>query len=381
VKLRIATGAINCIIVVIFGTNTGHAFEPPLAQTTQRIVDIFAEAESQQRFSGSILIKTGSQVLFESSFGFADPASGLANSPDTAFRIGGITRTFTAAAILKLIGEKKLSVDDPLQKHLPETFGKKNGRITIHQLLTESSGIPDYILTWRTAWKMSFGGKKEPPKGGSASLIKGIISQPSAFEPGSRTEFSHSNSMILGQVLERVEKKPFTVWMRSWLESLSLQRTGFDIATENTASSRAFGFPLFPNIDPRSWKKPPQRKAADDTHPEWNVSAASMYSTTHDLSRWLDVIVSEEALAKPERDKLFAHHINKTENQWTGYGWSIYNIGSIDVVVQAGAATGFYCILLHVPSRELSVVILSNYGETISNRQKLLKELLTAVTL
>jgi CubicO group peptidase (beta-lactamase class C family) len=305
----------------------------------------------------------------------------LANSADTAFRIGGITRTFTAAAILKLVGEKKISVDDPLNKYLPETSGKKNGRITIHQLLAESSGIPDYIPTWRTAWKMSFGGKKEPPNGGTAGLTRGIISQPCIFEPGSRTEFSHSNSMILGQVIERVEKKPFTAWMRSWLESLSLRRTGFDIAAENTASGRAFGYPLFPNIDPRSWKKPAQRKVADDIHPEWNLSASSMYSTTHDLARWLDIIVQKEALARPERDKLFARHFNKTENQWVGYGWNIYNVGNLDIVAQVGASTGFYSILLYIPSRELSVVILSNYGETFSNRQKLLQELLTAVTL
>ena len=347
----------------------------------RRIVEILTEAENNQHFSGSTTVTINSKTVFESSFGFASPNTGLANSPETSFRIGGVTRTFTAAAILKLVEEGKIDLNDPIQKYFGEAAPRSLSKVTIHHLLTESSGIPDYLPTWKTSWKMNFGGKKNPPAGGSDGLVRSIFARGSTFEPGSRSEFSHSNAMLLGKILERVEKNGFAPWMRSWLTSLGLQHTGFDIDTEAPDSTKALGLDLYPQFDPRSWIRPPQRFTPELRNSEWDLSASSMHSTTRDLTAWVNTLVAGRAIKASEKDKMFTRHIAKGANQWTGYGWNIQAIGEVEAYVQVGASPGFYAILIHVPSKNLTATFLSNFGETPAKRQKLARDLIAAVTM
>jgi CubicO group peptidase (beta-lactamase class C family) len=347
----------------------------------RRIVEILTKAEENQHFSGATTVTVNSKTVFESSFGFASPRTGLANSPETSFRIGGITRTFTAAAVLKLAGERKIDLNDPIEKYLGERNPKSLSQITIHHLLSESSGIPDYLPTLKTAWKMNFGGKKNPPSEGSEGLVRSILAGRSTFEPGARSEFSHSNTMLLGKIIERVEKTSFSVWMRSWLTSLGLQHTGFNIDSEAADSTKALGLDLYPQFDPRSWIRPPQRFTPELRNSEWDLSASSMHSTTRDLAAWVNALVADRALGTSEREKMFTRHIAKGNNQWSGYGWNIQTIGDVETYVQVGAAPGFYAILIHVPTKDLTAAFLSNYGETPAERQKILRDLLAAVAI
>src|SRR5688572_4537935 len=129
------------------------------------------------RFSGAVLVARGDRRLFAKGYGHADHEHGVRNTPATVFRIGSQTKTFTAIAILQLQEAGRLRVGDPLARHLP---GYPRGeRITLHHLLTNTSGIPDYVTTEDFTRVM---GTRRTRR----QLIDDFKDRPLSFEPGAR---------------------------------------------------------------------------------------------------------------------------------------------------------------------------------------------------
>jgi CubicO group peptidase (beta-lactamase class C family) len=371
------TLALVGVALLLLVQNAGMAAQTdPQTGLGRNVQSLLSEYHKRGKFSGTVLVTSESELDLEQGFGQSNRLLDLPNAADTCFKIGGITRSFTVAGILKLISEEKISLDDPMTKFFPESKGRVIGRATVQNLLSYTSGMPDHLRSWRLAWGMKFG-EETPPKDGAEGVIHSILSEPAAFAPGKRVEFSNSAYMILGQIVEKVRGEPYTVWMRRFLDELGLKQTGFAIEAETTESIRAVGYePLF-SLDPRSLLSSFKRAPAQYRNTGWDLGASSMYSSGRDLQRWLDIINGDDFLPDPLQELLNTPVVRMNQSKAMGIAWELLETNGATLQAQVGAARGFYSITLRNPSTLSSIVVLSNFGESPTFRAKLLTDLAT----
>ena len=196
--------------------------------------ELLSAYAKQEQFSGTVLIAKGGKVVFEKGYGYADREKQLPNSPETEFRIGSVTKPFTATLILQLQEKGKLSITDPVSKYLPEY--PKGDSITIANLLNHTSGIPSI-----TSMKQYYQVWMKEPATHELSISR-FKNEPLRFSPGSKFEYSNSNYILLSYLAEKVSGKAFEELLTSELIGpLGLRQTGLD-RTDRTSSRKAQGY-------------------------------------------------------------------------------------------------------------------------------------------
>lgn len=155
---------------------------------------------SNNAFMGNVAIRENENIVFEKTYGFADVKNKKIANSDTRYKIGSVTKTFTSVVILQLVEEKKLTLDTKLSRFFPTI--QNSGDITIENLLNHSSGI--YSFTNDADYSIY----AKSPKTRS-ELLKKIKAGKPAFEPGEKAEYSNSNFVILGWIIEDVTKKSY----------------------------------------------------------------------------------------------------------------------------------------------------------------------------
>jgi CubicO group peptidase (beta-lactamase class C family) len=151
-------------------------------------------------FSGSVLVARDGHLLFEKSYGMANYEWGIANSEKTKFHIASVTKTFTAAAILQLERQGKLKLSDPLSKYVPDFLNGE--RITIEQMLTHTSGLPDF-------YSLPEYPIRKYQKVTLADLVAWVKTKPLDFLPGSKSSYSNTGYAFLAYIIEQVLGKPY----------------------------------------------------------------------------------------------------------------------------------------------------------------------------
>ncbi len=349
----------------------------PQSAVTERILNVCTDFEKHGRFSGSVYVKTNNSVEYDDAFGFTTLTSNIPNTPETAFRIGAITRFFTTAEILKLASNGLLHLDDPVQKYIEEFNRPGTEKISLHHLLSNSSGIPDYMPTWKTAWNMKFG-SSEPPPDGFDGVLREILPLTPTFAPGTKGESSNSNFMLLGKVIEKVEATPFHLIMRRILAETNLTQTGFSIDSEVPASTRSIGSTALSPLDPRSWFGRSRRIQKEFRHPEWDLASGSLYSTTRNIAKWIEALQNNRVIPEHWRNKIFTKYVQKNTNQWFAYGGEIQQVNGKDVFFLTGAHPGYQSIAIVVPETKTTIIILSNFGDSPPSRSRFFREIVAA---
>ncbi|WP_344651521.1 serine hydrolase domain-containing protein [Cryptosporangium japonicum] len=213
------------------------------------------------------------------------------------FRIGSATKTFTAAVALQLVGEGRLGLEDPVERWLPGVVrghGNDGRRITVRQLLQQTSGLPNY------AARITFLGSKKDYDAEAltattpAHLLALALSQPPAFAPGTRWDYSNTNYVLAGMVIERVTGHGWESEVeRRILRPLRLRDTSVPRTELDVPAPHAVGYHRFPagqeQFGPR----------VDTTRfsPTWADAAGSMISTTSDLNRFFRALLGGRVLA------------------------------------------------------------------------------------
>jgi CubicO group peptidase (beta-lactamase class C family) len=185
-------------------------------------------------FKGAVLVARGTEVLFSKGYGMADQKAGVPNTPDTLYRIGSVTKQFTALAVLKLQERGKLKVTDRVCRHItpcPPAWEK----ITVEHLLVHTSGIQDYLgfvdrpSFWMTAL--------------SPEHLVGLFrNRPTQFPPGFRWQYSNSGYALLGYLIERITGVSYADFLRKQiLDPLGLTATGYDV-NRPTSKAHAVGY-------------------------------------------------------------------------------------------------------------------------------------------
>jgi D-alanyl-D-alanine carboxypeptidase len=300
------------------------------------------------RPTGSVLVSAAGQTLYSIGLGASDWELGSANSVQTSFRIGSITKNFTAVAILQLMEAGRLRLEDSVGELLPE-YPAVGAGITLHQLLTHTAGLPNY-----TDDEALMARRDQPLAPGE--LLATFWNQPLEFAPGSTYRYSNSGYVVLGAVIERVTGQTYAAYMQEAIfDPAGLGRT--TVGDAEGLVDRAVGYtgnplgqlaPAFP---------------IDMSIP---YAAGAIRSTAADLARWHAVLGTNLLLGDAARQLL-----TTPVRDGYAYGWVVTVEDGFEVVRHGGGIDGFLSDLVRVPELDLAVVVLLNAQtispETISN--------------
>ncbi len=238
--------------------------------TVAQIDALVAAYHDAHLFSGTVLVARSGSVIYQKGFGHADMEWEVPNTPDTRFRIGSVTKQFTAVLILQLVEEGRLSLDDPITTVLPDYPAPQGDQVTIHHLLTHTSGIPSY--TGLPDFQEKY--MREPYE--PAALVEVFSGMDLEFEPGSEWRYNNSGYFLLGVVIEALTGQPYDQVVRTRiLEPAGLDDTGYDHFSD-IIERRAAGYVRTPT----GFANAPY---LDTSIP---YAAGMMYSTIEDLYAW-----------------------------------------------------------------------------------------------
>ncbi|OAB80444.1 serine hydrolase [Cochleicola gelatinilyticus] len=304
------------------------------------------------QFNGSVLVAEKGKVVYKKGFGLANMEWDIPNTPDTKHRIGSITKQFTALLIMQLVAEGKIELQAPVSKYLPE-YSKTNGdKITIHQLLTHTSGVPNY-----TSFPNFFKDLSRNPHT-TNEMVRLFADSTLQFTPGTKFTYSNSGYVLLGAIIEKITGKLYEQVLREKIfNPLAMNNTGFD-HHNSILKKRASGY---------------QKKGSTfENAPYIDMStphaAGSLYSTVEDLYKWDQALYTEKLLPKNYMDMMYQAYI-PAFGQHYGYGWSVgkMEIGtskdSVQVIGHSGGINGFNTLITRMPNEKSSVILLDNTGD------------------
>jgi len=295
--------------------------------------------QKNRAFIGSVLIAKDGKVIFEKGYGLASVELDVPNTPDTKFRLGSITKQFTATAILQLEEQGKLSVTDAACKYLaecPESWKT----ITIHQLLSHTSGIPSY----------TDGPEFSQPKMMRIPLkpIEILLltkDKPLEFQPGEKWKYDNSGYIFLGVIIEKVSGEKYAEYLKKHIFGvLDMHDSGYDdssVILKNRAQGYRSVTDGFRNADYLDMSLP--------------YAAGSLYSTVNDLYRWDRALYTDKVLTKASREKMWT----PVKNNYA-YGWSIGQAHKHKQVAHGGGINGFATFIARFPDDGAVAIVLSN---------------------
>jgi CubicO group peptidase (beta-lactamase class C family) len=318
---------------------------PPIPQDVISSIDGYlGNLTKQGAFSGSVLIGQGGRVLLSTGYGMADVENGVPNTPQTRFHIGSVTKQFTAMAVLILQAQGRLDPEEQVCIHLP-SCPLHWREITIHQLLTHTSALPD---SWEFYAEKNVPDVLHEP----AEIISWFEDAPLDFEPGTRFSYSNTGYLLLGYLIEEVSAQPYEVFLAEHIfEPLEMTSTSYCL----DGSGLAVGYSH-------------NGLEAAFINPSLAYSAGELCSTVEDMQRWDQSFYTEELLPGEMLEAVFTPLVSipslsfapPYEETSCGYGWFVGEHLGHRVAGHGGTYNGFRALIERYPDDEISIIILSN---------------------
>jgi CubicO group peptidase (beta-lactamase class C family) len=309
------------------------------------LVDNFYNSLKEKEGPGiALLVARDGNILYKKGFGYADVKNKILVTPDTKFRIGSVTKQFTAAAILKLQENNLLSVNDKLSKFIPDF--PRGDEVTIHQLLTHTSGIHSYTSNDDFIGKVT--------KTISAdSLVNSIKKDPFDFNPGEKWLYNNSGYFLLGYIITKVSGRPYAEYLKeTFFDPLHMENTGIHYAgikLENEAKGYA--------------RNNNKYDEAINWDMSWAGAAGAIYSTVEDLLKWNQALYGGKVLNEASVAAALTPVVLKNGEEAPsryGYGLGLNKFRGEDIVGHSGGLHGFITQLSYYPKEKLTVVMFSN---------------------
>ncbi|HUT38750.1 MAG TPA: serine hydrolase [Methanoregula sp.] len=303
------------------------------AAVSERLDEYMTALAAAGQFSGAVLVARGGTVLLSKGYGMANYEFSVPNMPQTVFPIGSNTKQFTAAGIMKLQEQGKLTITDPVSLYIPGAPRWKD--IRIYHLLNHTSGIPSeggFLLT-------------DPADIALPELVKRFANLPLTFEPGKGYTYSNNGYITLSYIIEQASGMPFDEYLRENIFlPLGLTSTGQDNARDVFAN-RASGYTTM-----------------DGKHIHYDLQniynswgAGSLHSTTEDLFLWERAFHTPGAILSSQSTDAMAKN---------GYGIVQATFGNRTVIGHGGRNFGFISYTLYYPDEDVSIMFLSNHDRT-----------------
>ncbi|RZJ69202.1 MAG: class A beta-lactamase-related serine hydrolase [Flavobacterium sp.] len=290
---------------------------------------------ANNKFMGSIAIREKNKVVFAKAYGYADLENNTKATPQTKYKIGSITKMFTAAMIFQLIEEKKLKLDTKLSEFFPEF--KNANKINIASLLNHKSGIynytndpeaKDFVLTYHS----------------KANVIKKLAAYEPAFEPDTKAEYSNSNYILLGYIIETVGKKPYKGQVMDRIVNKIGLKDTYYYSKINPKKREAFSY----SYKGGKWEK------REEWHESFVFAAGALQSTPSDLTQFIKALFDGKIISKASLAEMTKMDM--------GYGKGIVNFsfGERKFLGHNGGIEGFSSVLGYYPKDELSIALTIN---------------------
>ena len=298
-------------------------------------------------FSGEVLVAKDGKVVFRQGFGMADREWDVPVGADTEFRLGSITKQFTATAILQLAEQGRLGLDDPISKYYTAAPAAWSG-VTLRHLLTHSSGIPSYTDI------PGFFGNPARADRTPAEIVALTQDKPLTFPPGTGYAYDNSGYILLGYVIEKVSGQTYEAYLRDHIFGpLGMAHTGYDVSTR-ILPHRASGYTLAAG-----------GAATNAAYLSMTLpySAGSLYSTVDDLLTWDQALYDAKPLTAASLKAMFTDYGHKY-----GFGYVIDSRNGHRLWMHNGGINGFSTALLRFPDDHLTVVVLANIDSAPAGR-------------
>lgn len=343
----------GCAALASPGPRAQVATPAPALQPDTTIVEratAFLDAETKVNgFSGAILLARNGKPIIARGYGLANAEWNIPNSPRTKFRLGSITKQFTAMAILQLQQGGALNVQDSICRHVapcPEPWQP----ITIHHLLTHTSGIPSY--TNSPAYVKTMMMPKTP-----AEMVAGFRDLPLEFAPGTQFKYNNSGYFLLGVIIEKAAGKPYDRVLREQIFApLGMKDTGYDTSSEILAE-RASGYSRLDGAITNA-------AYLDMSQP---FAAGALYSTVEDLLKWDQALRTDRLLPKAAREAMFTPFKNNYAYGWVVNTASPQTFGRMQVA-HGGGINGFSTSIVRLPEDDIVAIVLANVQQVQAQR-------------
>lgn len=328
------------VLTALFGAWSAAA-EPPLAARLDAIVK--AHHPSATDPGVAVLVSVDGKAVLRQGYGLADVQGKQKIGPDTVFRIASISKQFTAVGVLKLVQAGKVSLDDPVNKHLPEV-DLQGKPVTIANLLSHTSGIPN--LTALPDYDKQIEQDRTP-----AQLVAMVAGQPMEFEPGAQFRYSNTNYILLGMLIEKLSGVDYAAYIQREIAGpLGLKDTRY-IRDDALTPRHARGY------EPDSagnWAPAP---ALSMTQP---FSAGALESTVDDLATWTAALVGGKVIDPALLERAWTPFATTAQPSRYGFGWYIRAQPGERWIGHGGAINGFTCEAVWIPERKVFVAVLRN---------------------
>lgn len=297
------------------------------------------------RFSGVVLIARDGKILLHKAYGKADYGANVANTLDTQFRIGSLTKGFTAMVVLQLEQQGLLSTKSALSTYLPDY--PHGNEITLEMLLDHRSGIVDHTTL------PDFQTTRRVKECSLEDTIRTFKNRPLEFSPGTKFKYSSSGYILLGYIIEKVTKKPYAeVVQNQILGPLGMSHTGFEYY-QHKPQGMALGYKIDKGAIIRA-----NERVMQNAH-----ASGALYSTARDLYTWDRAFYSEKLVNKAA----LARILNPTHPEY-GYGWATTRVLGKKVLAHSGETEGFLSCIMRFVDDDACIIVLSNFENCPMNR-------------
>jgi CubicO group peptidase (beta-lactamase class C family) len=329
--------AVRCCASAFLLIFTLYLTDACRAQDTARMEQVIQSYVTDKKFMGSVLVARDGQIILNKGYGYANLEWQIPDSPETKFRLGSITKQFTAACILLLEERGKLKTDDPVKKYMPDAPAAWD-KITIYNLLTHTSGIPNF--TSFPDYHASEATPTTPEK-----LVARFRDKPLDFQPGEKWSYSNSGYVLLGYLLEKISGQSYQTFVEENIfKPLGMHDSGYD-SNSAIILHRASGYSPSPN-------GPENAGYIDMSIP---LSAGALYSTTHDLLLWEQGLFGGKLLSPASLQKMTTPFKDDY-----ACGLMVHTVDGHKKIEHGGGIEGFNTELAYYPDDKLTMIVLAN---------------------
>jgi CubicO group peptidase (beta-lactamase class C family) len=308
---------------------------------SKKLDEYLNSAVAVYKFNGAVLIAQKGEIILQKGYGYKNFAANTLNNTNGIFQIGSLTKSFTAAVVLKLQEEGKLSIDDYLNKYLPQVRGADE--IKLRELLNHTSGLYDYAndigpedsaIVSRPVTRQR--------------VVDVFAKKKLLFKPGSKFSYCNSDYYLLGMIIEKVSGMPYEQAVRKLIFGpLGMTHSGFDfINLRDTAKTAGYV-----TIAPGKYTPNIQWDSTVTYAP------GGIYSTTADLYKWGKAMANTQILSPASWKQALTPGLDKY-----GFGWWIDSLFNRKYIYHSGGLPGFMSYLVYFPDDDITIIMLTNFG-------------------
>ncbi len=332
-------------------------YEQMLQARAAHIDSFFTRYYKNNLFNGTVLFAEKGKIIYENSFGYADFKEKDTLTTSTPFQLASVSKPLTALAVLMLKEKKWLSLEDSVQKFLPD-FPYPG--ITIRMLLTHKSGLPNYMYFADEYWV----DRKTPITNDDVLCLMKTYHPDVYYLPDVHYNYSNTNYALLASIIEKVTSLPFKTFMERFMFApLGMTNTViYDYFNEEAIANAAVGYSR-------------RRVKADNTYLNGVVGDKGVYSTVDDLFKLDQALYNGTLLSKKTlNEAFFPYHERLYDNDNYGLGWRINTQPDCSkIVFHSGWWKGFRTHFIRVLDKEQTIIVLSNtdWSKFVSTRNLL----------